>query len=164
MVKDVLGHCEATEEERKKMVDPSVAGLNKYWCIERKNFKLQIKFSDQRYTVPQTHQDTVTNREETGSDSDQWQRHVIGGEYLNPIWRQTLATMTDQSKQLRLSLLMWTPARALPTAASWVLHCMVHWHPAKLTLLLSSFTLTKLWKLLFNYNTGTWSCVLGEML
>lgn len=58
-----------------------------------------------------------------------------------PGWGQTLAAMTDPSKQRRLSLPMWTPAWALPAAVSWGLLCIVHWHPAKLTLPLLSFTL-----------------------
>lgn len=39
---------------------------------------------------------------------------------------------------------MWTPAWALPAAESGGLLCIVHWHPAKLALLLLSFTLQAL--------------------
>lgn len=143
MGKVALSHCgatEANERERHKFTDAGIAGLNKYWSIKRANWGNYL--CDQRYIVLQTYQEMETNeRQHTQTlTCDSNVLLVVIGGYLNPSWRQTLAAMTDPSKLRRLSLLTWTPPWALPAAESWGLHCMVHWHPAKLTLQLLSFT------------------------
>lgn len=161
MGKVALSHCgatEANERERHKLTDPGIAGLNKYWSIKRANWGNYL--CDQRYIVLQTHQEMETNeRQHTQTlTSDSNVLLVVIGGYLNPSWRQTLAAMTDPSDpdvdSGMGSACCWElrPALHGPLAPSQTDPATIVLHPSKL------------WNLLFNYDTGTLWCMLRETL